>query len=382
MIDFSWTEEQRLFREETIRFAKAELADDVMHRDAGGIFSHDIWEKCAQFGIQGLPIPEEYGGSGADALTTIIALEALGYGCADSGLIFSVNAQMWACEIPILRFGTEAQKRRYLPALCNGSLIAAHGMSEPDSGSDAFGLRTTAERCGRFYILNGSKTFVTNGPVADVFLVFATIDRTKGMLGLCAFLVPRDSPGVSVGAPLEKMGLRTSPMSELFLENCELPAEHVLGQPGAGSAIFNTSMQWERGCILASAVGTMERQVERSVAHARERKQFGRPIGAFQAVAHTIVDMKLRLETARMMLYRFGWALDAGKLTALDASLTKLLISECFVQSSFDAVRIHGGYGYITEYGIERELRDAVASRIYSGTSEIQRNIAALHLGL
>jgi alkylation response protein AidB-like acyl-CoA dehydrogenase len=381
-MDFDWTEEQRLYRDEVVRFARAELAHDVIEGDSKGTFFREAWRKCAEFGIQGLPVPEAYGGSDADALTIILALEALGYGCDDNGLIFSLNAQMWACELPIVKFGTEEQKERYLPGLCDGSLIAAHGMSEPDAGSDAFSLRTTAEKRGDRYILNGSKTFVTNGPIADVFVVFATTNPSRGMMGLCAFLVARDAPGLSVGNPLHKMGLRTSPMGELFFQECEVPESDVLGEPGAGLTVFNAAMQWERGCILACTVGTMERQLERSLAYARERKQFGRSIGSFQAVSHKLVDMKLRLEAARMMLYRFGWLADGGKATPLDSALTKLVLSEAFVESSLDALHVHGGYGYMAEYELEREVRDAIGSRIYSGTSDMQRNIVAAYLGI
>lgn len=381
-MDFSWTDEQREFRDTVARFAQSELTGDVIQRDRDAVFPHEAWKKCAAFGIQGLPVPAEYGGSDADALTTIGALEALGYGCADNGLIFSLNAQLWACEIPIVRFGTEEQKRRYLPSLCEGSAIAAHGMSEPEAGSDALSLQATAERRNGQFVLNGSKTFVTNAPLADVFVVFATIDPGSGFSGVTAFLVPRETPGLSVGPPIHKMGLRTSPMSELYFDGCELSEEHVLGQPGGGMAVFGTAMHWERGLILASAVGAMERQLERTLAYARQRRQYKRPIGSFQAVAHTIVEMKLRLETARLMLYRFGWLLDSGEATPLDSALTKLAISESYVAGSLSALQVHGGYGYTDEYELEREVRDAIGSRIYSGTSEIQRNIAAAYLGL
>lgn len=345
-------------------------------------FAREAWRRCAEFGIQGLPIPTEYGGLGAEALSVVLALEGLGYGCKDNGLIFSLNAQLWACVLPIVKFGTQEQKARYLPRLSDGSIIAAHAMSEPGSGSDAFALSTTATPSGDGYVLNGSKTFVTNAPVADVLVVFATTDRSRGFAGLCAFLVPRDVPGLSVGRPLRKMGLNTSLMSEVFLNDCVVSADHLLGQPGAGMAIFNSSMEWERGCILACTVGTMQRQLERCIAYARERRQFGQPIGKFQAVSHRMADMKLRLETARLMLYKMGWLLDRGESTPLDSALTKLCLSESFVQSSMDALAIHGGYGYMAEYELERELRDAIGSRIYSGTSDMQRNIIASQLSL
>jgi alkylation response protein AidB-like acyl-CoA dehydrogenase len=364
------------------RFAQRELGDGIVDRDAESVFDAKAWKKCAEFGIQGLPIPKEYGGQEAGALTTMLAMEALGYGCTDNGLLFSINAQMWACEIPILRFGTDEQRRRYLPGMVDGSLIAAHGMSEPGSGSDAFSLTTHAELRGDRYVLNGSKTFVTNAPVADAFIVFATTDRSLGFAGLCAFVLDRGTRGLSVGEPIHKMGLRTSPMGELFFDDCEVPVESLLGKPGGGMAVFNSSMEWERGCILACTVGSMDRQLERSIGYARERKQYGQAIGKFQAVSHRIVDMKLRLETARLLLYRLGWLMEQGKATSLDSALAKLHLSECFVQSSMDALQIHGGYGYMTEYELERDVRDAFGSRLYSGTSDIQRNIAARMLKL
>jgi alkylation response protein AidB-like acyl-CoA dehydrogenase len=381
-MDFELTDEQQRYREEVIGFARRDLDDEVVRRDQESEFSREAWKRCAAFGIQGLPVPEEYGGSGADPLTIVLALEALGYACRDNGLLFSLNAQMWSCEVPLVRFGTDRQKRRYLPGLVDGSLIGVQAMTEPGSGSDAFSLRTIAERRGGRFVLNGSKTFITNAPVADLFIVFASADPAKGFSAISAFLVDAHTGGLSTGRPLHKMGLRTSPMSEVFFSDCEVPEENLLGPEGAGMAIFNSSMDWERSCILACAVGSMARQLERAVAYANERKQFGQPIGKFQAVSHRIVDMKLRLETSRLLLYRLGWLRSQGRTPAHEAALVKLWISEAFVRSSLDALQVHGGYGYMTEYEIEREVRDAIGGRLYSGTSDIQRNIIASHLGL
>jgi alkylation response protein AidB-like acyl-CoA dehydrogenase len=381
-MDFEWTPEQRTYRDAFAEFARSVLTGDLVEADAAAEFSRENWRRCAEFGVQGLPVPSDYGGLGMDPLTIVLALEGFGYGCTDNGLMFSLNAQMWACEIPLLTFGTDRQKRRYLPGLCDGSCVGAHAMTEPGSGSDAFSLTTTVRRHGADFVLNGSKTFVTNAPAADVFLVFATTDRSRALGGLSAFLVERDTPGLSVGRPLHKMGLRTSPMSELFLGDCVVPARAVLGEPGAGMAIFNTAMKWERTCILACALGTMQRQLERCVAYARERQQFGLPIGKFQSVSHRIADMRVRLEAARLMLYRAAYLLDRGELTHLDAALAKLYVSESFVQSSIDALTVHGGYGYTTEYELERELRDALAGRIYSGTSDVLRNVMTSEMGL
>jgi alkylation response protein AidB-like acyl-CoA dehydrogenase len=382
-MDFSLTDEQQRYRDELIRFAEAELNEDLIERDEKGSFSREAWDRCATFGIQGLPVPEEYGGNEADPLTIVVAMEALGYACRDNGLLFSLNAQMWSCEAPLVRSGTEDQKRRFLPGLCDGSLVGVQAMTEPGSGSDAFSLATRAELRGDGYVLNGSKTFITNAPIADVLVAFASTDPGQGPAGISAFLVERGTRGLEVGRPLHKMGLRTSPMAEVFFTDCHVPADNLLGRPGAGMALFNASMEWERSCILATAVGTMQRQLERCVAYARGRKQFGQAIGKFQAVSHTIAEMKVRLETSRLLLYRLGWLRSTRRrVSPMEAAMVKLHVSECFVRSSLDALQIHGGYGFMTEYELERDVRDALGSRIYSGTSEIQRNIIAAHLGL
>ena len=381
-MDLSFDADQLAFRDSVIRFAKAELNDDVLQRDRAAEFNAAAFKKCAEFGIQGLPIPHEYGGSGADPLTVVVAMEALGYGCQDNGLLFSINAQMWSFQMPVLEFGTEAQKSKYLPPLCRGEMVAVHAMTEPESGSDAFSLRTQVVRKGDKYVLNGTKMFITNAPIADAILVFATADRQKGAEAISAFIVDRGTPGLSTSHHLDKMGLRTSPMAEVVLQDCEVPLENRVGAEGAGAAMFNSSMAWERGAILASYVGTMQRQIETCVKYARERKQFGKSIGRFQAVAHRIANMKIRLEAARWLVYRVAWLKQQGKSAVLDAAVAKAFVSENLVQSCLDAIQIHGGYGYMSDFGVERDLRDSISATIYSGTSEIQRNIIAAMLGL
>lgn len=255
-------------------------------------------------------------------------------------------------------------------------------MSEPGSGSDAYSLQTTATKKGDRYLLDGTKIFVTNGPVADVFLVYAKTDRAKDSKAVSAFLVERDTPGLSVSRGVSKMGLNTSPMAELYFEDCEISEEQRLGREGAGQSLFADSMTWERGCILASAVGTMERLIETCVRYARDREQFGQSIGKFQLVSTKIVDMKLRLETARSLLYQAAWKSSGRGSAVMEAAMAKLWISENWVRTAEDAMQIHGGYGYMKEYEFERELRDAMGSRLYSGTSEIQRVIIAGMMGL
>jgi hypothetical protein len=381
-MEFAWTPEQLAYREATLAFAKKELQDDVVRRDREGQFGRELWNKCGAFGIQGLPFPAEYGGAGLDVLTTVLGLESVGYACPDNGLLFALAAQMWSVQMPIFRFGTEEQKQRYLPRLCSGEWIGAHGMSEPDSGSDAFSLRTRAQRRADGYVLNGTKTFVSEAPVADVYVVFATLDPAQGALGVTGFIVERGQPGFSVGRDIEKMGLRTSPMSELVMEDCFVPEGNRLGREGRGAQVFNDSMEWERGCILAGAVGAMARMLDDSVRYVRGRRQFGQPVGHFQTVANRVVDMRVRLESARLFLYRAAWAKEQGKDPSVAAALAKLVISEAWVDSALDGVRLRGGYGYATEYQAERDLRDSVGGLLASGTSDIQRNMLARSLGL
>ena len=382
-MDFAFSEEQKLLRDNTIRFAKGELNRHVADRDRDQAFSRDLWKKCAEIGIQGLPVPEQYGGTGLDALSTAIVLEALGYGCEDGGLVFSLSAHLLACVVPVWKHGNDAQKARYLGGLCDGTLVGAHAITEPGSGSDTFSMRTRAERDGDGWRINGTKTFISNGPVADVAVIFAVTDAQKGFHGgLTAFLVERGTKGFSTGAKFEKMGLRTSPVGELVFEDMVLPPEAVLGQVGGGSAVFATAMDWERCLLVAGHVGAIERLLDTSVTYARTRQQFGQTIGKFQAVAHSIADMKVQLEAARLLSYRAAWRLQNTRNASLDAAIAKLHVSESLVKAALDTVQLHGGYGFMVEYQVERALRDAVGSTIYSGTSEMQRNIISRWLGL
>jgi hypothetical protein len=376
------SDEHRRLQESAVAFARQALTHDVIAADASGEFSREAWRRCAEFGVLGMPIPEQFGGLGLGLTALLAVMEGLGYGTRDQGLLFSLNAHLWTNSIPILLYGTEAQRTALLPRLCDGSVIGANAASEPDAGSDIFSMRTRAVRDGDTYVLTGTKMFVTNAPVADLFVTYATIDPALGAMGITGFIVERDTPGLSISRELHKMGLRTSPMAEVIFDGCRVPAANRLGREGRGAEVFECSMEWERGCILASCLGVMRRQLEECVRHARERQQFGRPIGKNQSVANRIVDMRVRLETCRPLVYRIGLLKDGGKPAVLEAAMAKLHVSQCFVQSSLDAVQVFGGYGYMTEQQIERDLRDAVGSGLYSGTSEIQRNIIARALGL
>jgi alkylation response protein AidB-like acyl-CoA dehydrogenase len=255
-------------------------------------------------------------------------------------------------------------------------------MTEPESGSDAFSLRTRAEKREGGYILNGSKTIISLAPVCDLALVFASTDLSLGQWGISAFLVERGTPGFHVSKGWEKMGMRTSPIGEIILEDCLVPAENRLGPEGIGVSMFASSMEWERSFVFASQVGAMERQLEEAIAYAKERRQFGQSIGKFQSVSNRIADMKVRLETSRLHLYKAAWLKESGEPAAMQSAITKLHISEAYVRSSLDAIKTFGGKGYLTETGIEREMRDATGGVLYTGTSDIQRVVIARLLGL
>jgi alkylation response protein AidB-like acyl-CoA dehydrogenase len=327
-------------------------------------------------------VPTELGGQGRDLLTTTLVMDALGYGCRDNGLTFGLNAQMWTVQPVLLQFGSEAQKRRTLPGLCRGERIACYALTEPEAGSDAYSLRTTAEKCDGGYRLNGEKILITFAPLADFALVYASTNPAAGRWGLSLFIVERGTPGCEAGPVEAKLGLRTVPIGRLRFTDCFIPEENRVGPEGAGANIFNTSQEWERSCILASEAGAMERQLEACLHYARQRVQFGQPIGKFQSVSNRIAEMKLRLETARLLMYRAAWLKQNGKASMLDAALANLQMSESFLQNSQDAIRIFGGRGYLTDTEVERDLRDAMGGPIYGGTSDIQRNIIARLLGL
>jgi L-prolyl-PCP dehydrogenase len=377
-MDFSWTAQQEELHRAALELARGRLATN----GAADGFDRAAWRACAEFGVLGLPVPERYGGLGLDLLTSARVLEALGEGCEDTGLLFSACAHVFACCVPLADRAAPPVKERLLPRLASGAAVGANAITEAEAGSDVLALRTSAARDGDRYRLNGVKTYVTNGPVADTFVVYACTDPGAGYLGLSAFVVERDAAGLECGQPFAKTGLSGSPVASLYLDECEVPVDQRLGAEGQGALIFKASMLAERACLFAVYLGVMERELGRCVDYARTRRQFGRPIGKNQAISHRIADMKLRLDGARLLLYRACWQLDRGEDATLAASLAKVAVSEAAVQSGLDAVRIHGGLGVMAETGIDRGLRDALPATIFSGTSEMQRDLIAGRLGL
>lgn len=381
-MNFEWTDSQLALRKSTVKFAQQHLNEALIESDSTGTFPAQLWKKLADEKILASFIPVEYGGAGLDVMSAVLMLEGLGYGCRDNGLTMAVNGQVWTVQEPILRFGTEEQKKRYLPGLCSGEMLGAHAMTEPDSGSDSYSMMTTALPDEDGYVLNGTKSFIGMAPIADMALVFAKTNPDHGRWGISAFLVDLDSDGVTRGEVSQKLGTRSLPMGDLIFDDCRIPAHARLGPEGAGVSISTDSLEWERSFIFASHVGSMERQLDETVAYANQRRQFGQAIGKFQSVSNRIADMKLRLDVAKLLLYRAAWLKSEGKEAQMEAALTKLFISEAFLESSVDSVRTHGGTGYLSEAGPERDLRDSVGGVLYAGTSDIQRQLIARLLGL
>jgi len=340
------------------------------------------WRRCADLGLTRLSVPVSDGGSGLGFAATARVTEAFGLYCSDMSLVFGVLAHLFACAMPIARHGSAGARAELLPGLCTGSLIGANAISEERAGSDVTAIVTRAMRAPDGYRLSGVKTFVSNGPVADVFLVYAVTRPELGHLGLSAFAVDAGTPGLSVGPPMPKVGLTRCPASLLMLDNCLVPADRMLGRDGQGAAIFQASMRWERTCLFAAYLGQSARLLARCSSHARERWQFGAPIGANQAVAHRIARMWLRLTAARALLEAACARLDRGEHAVAEVAMAKLAISENAVRTAHDALRIFGGTGVLVSGDVERELRDALPCTTFSGTSEMQLEQIAKELGL
>ena len=379
-MNFSWNDSQLALKEKVIAFSQT-LNEDLSERDQKGKFSLDLWQRCADFGILKLYLPKQYGGDDNDLLTTVLAMESMGYGCRDNGLLLALNEQIWCIQQPLLMFGNDRQKQTYLTAIGKGEMFGTQAISEALSGSDALSMQTTATRSEGGYILNGEKAYIGLAPVAHFSLVFARTDLKAGQWGVSLFIVHNDSKGCRI-VPKDKMGTRTNPLGSILFKDCFVKEENRVGNEGIGISVFSQTMDWERSFILASYVGSMAYQLDQTIEFAKHRHQYGQPIGQYQSISNRIADMKSRLEIARLLLYKQAWQKQQGVLNPVDSAIAKLHISEAFLKSSEDAVRIHGARGYLSESGIERDLRDAIGSVIYAGTSDIQRNIIAKLLGL
>lgn len=380
-MEFAWSNEQCELYEAAVE-AAARIAQVGGQGPEGSVFSAEAWRAAGEFGLTGLDVPVEHGGLGLDCLTTARVLEGFGEGCTELGVLFSATAHLFACCGPIANAGSLALQERLLPHLARGEWIGANAITESEAGSDVLALSTRARRDGDGYRITGEKTLVTNGPVADVTVVYACTQPGGGYLSLSAFAVERNTPGFLAGEPFAKVGLKGSPTGSVYLRDSHVPRESLIGAEGQGALIFKAAMQVERACLFAIYLGAMARQLKEVVGFAKERRQFGRPIGKNQAVSHRIVDMSLRLEAARLLVYRACWLLDQGRDAMVEVSLAKIAVSEAAIQSGLDAIHIHGGLGVISETGIDRSLRDALPATIVSGSSEIQRDIVAARLGL
>lgn len=376
-----WSDEQQSLRKFFSQWHEAFSAGHI-EDDRDSVFSRERWNLVRESGLLRLPFDDRWGGLGQDLLTTMYVLEDLGYGCRNGGLNFSVSTHIVSVGVPVQRFGSSDIKQRYMARICDGAAIGAHAITEPDAGSDAMSMHTTASAHGDFFILDGKKAFVSNGPVADLFVVYARTGGDQDFRGVTAFIVERDTPGFIVGQSVEKMGLKTSPFCDLAFDGCKLPRANVLGQPGSGFLILEHVLTWEILCLFVMAVGEMQHRLERCLDYAKNRRQFGQFIGSFQFVADKIVNSKIGVETSRKWLYDTAERHTNRENVTMDIAIAKLLTSEANVTSAMAAVQLFGGRGYLTEYGLEKDLRNAIAGTIYSGTSEIQRRRIATMLGL
>ena len=377
-MDFSLSQEQRMFRETVYRYGRDEIAPLCEEADLKGEFSFEIWRKLASFGILGLPLPEEFGGSAASILNCCLAGEALGHAGVDGGSLLAWGAHTYLCAHNIYAFGTEDQKRKYVPKLASGEWIGCMGLTEPGSGSDAASISTIAVKKGDRYVLNGSKTFITNAPVADVFVVFANVNKALKHEGITAFIIEKGTPGLTTGKPFHKMGCKCSSTSEVFLADCEVPEENILGGEGKGWFIALSGVEWDRCTLLSPMLGAALNNLDSCARYANERQQFKRPIRSFQAIQHRIADMKVFVEAVRLAVYRVASAKDNGQmLNPLQAAVSKVYAGDRGFEMASEAVQIFGGYGFMHEYPVERNFRDSKLAAIGGGTSDIMRMIVS-----
>ncbi|MDW0108616.1 acyl-CoA dehydrogenase [Sporosarcina aquimarina] len=370
-MNFTLSEEHEMIRKMVRDFAVKEVAPTAAERDEEERFDMDLFKKMAELGLTGIPWPEEYGGIGSDYLAYVIAVEELSRVCASTGVTLSAHTSLagW----PVFKYGTEEQKQKYLRPMAEGSKIGAYGLTEPQSGSDAGGMKTTAKLDGDDYILNGSKIFITNGGIADIYIVFAVTDADSKHKGTTAFIVEADYPGFSVGKKEKKLGIRSSPTTEIIFDNCRVPKENMLGEEGQGFIIAMKTLDGGRNGIAAQAVGIAQGALDHATDYAKERVQFGKPIVANQGIGFKLADMATATEASRLLTYQAAW-LESNNLPYGKASaMAKLMAGDTAMKVTTEAVQVYGGYGYTKDYPVERFMRDAKITQIYEGTQEVQR---------
>ena len=369
-MNFQLSEEHQMISKMVRDFAKKEVEPTAAERDEEERFDMDIFEKMAGLGLTGIPWPEKYGGIGSDYLAYCIAVEELSRVCASTGVTLSAHTSLagW----PVYTFGTEEQKQRYLKPMAEGTKIGAYGLTEPGSGSDASSMRTTAKRDGDHYILNGSKIFITNGGIADIYIVFALVNP-EDKRSSTAFIIEKDFEGFSVGKKEKKLGIRSSPTTEIIFEGCKVPVGNRLGEEGQGFKIAMMTLDGGRNGIAAQAVGIAQGALDAAIDYAKERKQFGRPIADNQAISFKLADMATSIEASRLLTYQAAWLESEGLPYGKESAMSKLMAGDTAMKVTTEAVQVFGGYGYTKDYPVERYMRDAKITQIYEGTQEIQR---------
>lgn len=378
-MNFDLTENQKMIQDMMRKFAKEELEPKAAEYDKTGEFPTENIKKLAELGILGMVVPEQYGGAGFDFVSLAIAVEEISRACASTGVIVAVHNSL--VSYPILNWGSEEQKKKYLPKMVTGEKLGAFALTEPNAGSDPASLEMTAKLEGNYYLLNGTKRFITNAGKADVFIVIANTDKTKGSKGISAFIIDRDSPGFSVGKHEDLMGLRATDNAELIFEDCKVPKENLLGQEGQGFKLALSLLDVSRIDIGAQAVGIAQAALDKSIVYAKERKQFGRAIAEFELIQAKLAEMAMKIQAARLLTYNAAFQKDKGVgRFSQESSMAKLYAATIAVEVTREAVQIFGGYGYSKDYAVERYYRDAKCMEIYEGTSEIQKIVIARNL--
>jgi len=378
-MDFELTQDQQLLRNMVREFAEKEIKPKAAEIDESREFPKGTVRKLAELGLMGIVIPEEYGGSGMDFVSLAIAVEEISRACATTGVITAVNNSLAA--YPILIYGTEEQKKKYLPLLASAKKIGAIGLTEPNTGSNVAGIESTAVKEGDYYILNGAKRFITNATEAGIFIVFAYTDKSKGHKGISTFIIEREFEGFSVGKHENLMGIRASGNAELMFDNCKVPVENLLGEENKGFYMAMQTLDVSRIDIGAQAVGIAQASLDESVKYAKERIQFGKPIGQFEFIQGMLASMATKIDAARLLVYRAAYSKDKGQQRfSKESAMSKWFASEVAVEATRMAVQIHGGYGYTKDYTVERLYRDAKVMEIYEGTSEVQKIVIARNL--